>query len=89
MIISDIEITRVETLRNNTEAMKSIYPLKLMVAGKIFEIEAVQAGYKSVNEYMIANIFNEIIAMLQGFSTVLTNNGSNLSYGQRQRLALA
>ena len=52
--LKHIEITRVETLRNNTEAMKSIYPLKLMVAGKMFETEAVQAGYKSVNEYIEA-----------------------------------
>ena len=31
--LKHIEITRVETLRNNTEAIKSIYPLKFMVAG--------------------------------------------------------
>ena len=29
--LKHIEITRVETLRNNTEAIKSIYPLKLMM----------------------------------------------------------
>ena len=50
--LKHIEITRVETLRNNTEAIKSIYPLKLMMAGKMFEIEAAQAGYTSVNEYI-------------------------------------
>ena len=38
--LKHIEITRVETLRNNTEAIKSIYPLKLMMAGKMFENEA-------------------------------------------------
>lgn len=50
--LKHIEITRVETLRNNTEAIKSIYPLKFMVAGKMFENEARMAGYQSVNEYM-------------------------------------
>ena len=50
--LKHIEITRVETLRNNTEAIKSIYPLKFMVAGKMFENEARKAGYQSVNEYI-------------------------------------
>ena len=50
--LKHIEITRVETLRNNTEAIKSIYPLKFMVAGNIFESEARMAGYQSVNEYI-------------------------------------
>lgn len=50
--LKHIEITRVETLRNNTEAIKSIYPLKFMVAGKMFESEARMAGYQSVNEYI-------------------------------------
>ena len=62
--LKHIEITRIETLRNNTEAIKSIYPLKLMMAGKMFEIEAVQAGYTSVNEYIeevdfLKEIYNE------------------------------
>ena len=46
--LKHIEITRVETLRNNTEAIKSIYPLKLIVAGKKFEHEAILAGYRSI-----------------------------------------
>ncbi len=50
--LKHIEITRVETLRNNTEAIKSIYPLKFMVAGKMFESEARMDGYQSVNEYI-------------------------------------
>ena len=50
--LKHIEITRVETLRNNTEAIKSIYPLKFMVAGKMFENDARKAGYQSVNEYI-------------------------------------
>ena len=50
--LKHIEITRVETLRNNTEAIKSIYPLKFMVAGKMFDNEARKAGYHSVNEYI-------------------------------------
>jgi len=50
--LKHIEITRVETLRNNTEAIKSIYPLKFMVAGKKFDNEARKAGYQSVNEYI-------------------------------------
>ena len=63
--LKHIEITRVETLRNNTEAIKSIYPLKFMVAGKMFESEARMAGYQSVNEYIeevdyVKEINNEI-----------------------------
>lgn len=59
--LKHIEITRVETLRNNTEAIKSIYPLKLMMAGKMFENEARNAGYRSINEYIEAVDFvNEI-----------------------------
>ena len=50
--LKHIEITRVETLRNNTEAIKSIYPLKLMVAGKMFENKARIAGYQGVKEYI-------------------------------------
>ena len=50
--LKHIEITRVETLRNNTEAIKSIYPLKLIMAGKMFEHEAILAGYRSVAEYI-------------------------------------
>ena len=50
--LKHIEITRVETLRNNTEAIKSIYPLKFMMAGKMFENEARMAGYQNVNEYI-------------------------------------
>lgn len=50
--LKHIEITRVETLRNNTEAIKSIYPLKFIVAGKMFENKARMAGYQSVNEYI-------------------------------------
>ena len=51
-MLKHIEITRVETLRNKTEAIKSIYPLKLMVAGKMFADEAQTAGYKNVNDYI-------------------------------------
>ena len=63
--LKHIEITRVETLRNNTEVIKSIYPLKFMVAGKMFESEARMAGYQSVNEYIeevdyVKEINNEI-----------------------------
>ena len=59
--LKHIEITRVETLRNNTESIKSIYPLKLMMAGKMFENEARNAGYRSINEYIEAVDFvNEI-----------------------------
>ena len=50
--LNHIEITRVETLRNSSEALKSIYPLKFMMAGKMFEIEAMRAGYQNVNEYI-------------------------------------
>ena len=50
--LKHMEITRVETLRNNTEAIKSLYPLKLMVAGKMFENEAKIAGYRSTREYI-------------------------------------
>ena len=50
--LKHIEITRIETLRNNTEAIKSIYPIKFMVSGKKFENEAKVAGYRSVNEYI-------------------------------------
>lgn len=34
------------------------------------------------------NIYNDIVNMNEGFSTILYNNASNLSVGQRQRLAL-
>ena len=47
-----IEITRVETLRNNTEAIKSLYPLKLMMAGKMFEDKVKNAGFQNVSEYI-------------------------------------
>lgn len=50
--LKHIEITRVETLRNNTEAIKSVYPLKFMMAGKMFENEARIAGYQNVNDYI-------------------------------------
>ena len=50
--LKHIEITRVETLRNNTEAIKSIYPLKFIMARKMFEKEARIAGYQNVNEYI-------------------------------------
>ena len=50
--VKHIEITRVETLRSNTEAIKSIYPLKLMMAGKMFENEAKNAGFQNVSEYI-------------------------------------
>lgn len=50
--LKHIEITRVETLRNNTEAIKSIYPLKLMVAGKMFENKARMAGFQGVKDYI-------------------------------------
>ena len=51
-LFKHIEITRVETLRNNTEAIKRIYPLKFLFAGKMFEHDAKAAGFKSVNEYI-------------------------------------
>ena len=47
-----IEITRVEALRNNTEAIKSLYPLKLMMAGKMFEDKAKNMGYQSLSEFI-------------------------------------
>lgn len=50
--LKHIEMTRVETLRSNTEAIKSIYPLKLIVAGKMFEDEAKNAGFQSISEYI-------------------------------------
>ena len=50
--LKHIEMTRVETLRSNTEAIKSIYPLKLIVAGKMLEDEAKNAGFQSISEYI-------------------------------------
>lgn len=39
-----IEMTRVETLRSNTETIKSFYPLKLLVAGEWFKNHASATG---------------------------------------------
>ena len=36
-----------------------------------------------------ANLLDEILAMPEGFQTMLTENGGNLSGGQKQRLAIA
>lgn len=50
--IGHIEITKVDTLRSHTEAIKSFYPLKYMLEGKVLEYRAADAGYKSVSEYL-------------------------------------
>ena len=56
-----IEITRVESLRTNTESLKSIYPLKFLMAGKMFESKALEAGFQSVDEYIDkVDFMNEI-----------------------------
>ena len=55
--LKHIEITRVETLRNNTEAIKSIYPLKFLMVGGIFENEAKTLGYQSVKDYIEEVVF--------------------------------
>lgn len=36
-----------------------------------------------------ANILKEVLKFPEGFQTRLTNNATNISYGQRQRLAIA
>ena len=36
-----------------------------------------------------ANILEEVLKFPEGFQTRLTNNATNISYGQRQRLAIA
>lgn len=50
--LGHIEITKVDTLRSHTEAIKSFYPLKYMLEGKVLEYKTVDAGYKSVSEYL-------------------------------------
>ena len=78
---------KVETLRNKTEAIKSIYPRKLMVAGKIFENEARKAGYiifkfnsisTSIMELLNPNMYREIV-LIDGdmdfvYSKTITND---------------
>ena len=50
--LGHIEMTRVETLRTNTESIKSVYPLKLLFAGEMFKFEAQNRGYNTVEEYI-------------------------------------
>ena len=50
--LQHIEITRVDTLRFETEIQKDVYPLKLMFAKDLFEINAKKAGLSSVQEYI-------------------------------------
>ena len=59
--LKHIEITRVETLRSQTEALKSFYPLKYMISGPLLESKALKAGYRTVEEYIEqADFPNEI-----------------------------
>lgn len=50
--LGHIEITKVDTLRSHTEAIKNFYPLKYMMEGKVLNYKAVNAGYQSVSEYL-------------------------------------
>lgn len=50
--LGHIEITKVDTLRSQTESIKSFYPLKYMIEGEILKNKAFSAGYKSVEEYL-------------------------------------
>lgn len=50
--LQHLEITRVDTLRFETEIQKSIYPLKFLFGGQLFEHGAKMAGYSSVSEYI-------------------------------------
>ena len=50
--LKHLELTRVETLRTNTESLKSLYPLKFLFAGNMFKMEAIKAGFQSVDEYI-------------------------------------
>ena len=47
-----LEITKVDTLRFETEIQKSIYPLKFLFGGELFEHNAKMAGYNSISEYI-------------------------------------
>ena len=50
--LGHIEITKVDTLRSRTEAIKRFYPLKYMIEGEILKYKALNTGYKSVEEYL-------------------------------------
>lgn len=50
--LKHLELTRVETLRTNTESIKTLYPLKYLIAGNMFRMEAAKAGFQSVEEYI-------------------------------------
>ena len=50
--LGHIEITKVDTLRSHTEAIKNFYPMKCMIEGKALEYKAVNTGYKSVSDYL-------------------------------------
>lgn len=47
-----LEITKVDTLRFETEIQKSIYPLKFLFGGELFEHNAKMARYNSISEYI-------------------------------------
>ena len=50
--IKHLEYTRVDTLRSRAETLRSFYPLKFMLVGKILELKASDAGYESVEKYI-------------------------------------
>lgn len=50
--LQHLEITKVDTLRFETEIQKGIYPLKFLFGGELFEHSAKMAGYSSVSEYI-------------------------------------
>lgn len=50
--LGHIEMTRVETLRSKTEIIKSLYPIKYMIAKSMFEEEAAKSNCGSIEEYI-------------------------------------
>ena len=62
-------------------------------AGTIAANIAYGGGERSMEEIVkaarAANIHNEIVAMPEGYNTLVTERGNNLSGGQRQRMAIA
>ena len=50
--LGHMEMTRVETLRENTEALKSFYPLKRFIAGSMLEYKAFKSGFQNIEEYI-------------------------------------